>query len=136
MKEKEYPIGGFAPGNYWNKCRSCNVRFMGDKRANQCEPCAEKEQRELEEMSKEPYTEKESEKFWNAKSVQLELGDYYEGLKHPKDKAVYDRLVSLEAKIELLKTLHDYKKLSDDDYNHARSVIESEYQKLIEEHNL
>ena len=35
-----YPIGGFAPGQYWNKCAFCGETFMGDKRAWNCEPCA------------------------------------------------------------------------------------------------
>lgn len=35
-----YPIGGYAPGHYSNKCSNCESRFMGDKYARQCEPCA------------------------------------------------------------------------------------------------
>ena len=35
-----YPIGGFAPGQYWNKCALCGETFIGDKRAWNCEPCA------------------------------------------------------------------------------------------------
>lgn len=42
MSEKKYPIGGFAPGNYGNTCTTCKKEFIGDKRAVQCEPCAEK----------------------------------------------------------------------------------------------
>jgi len=38
--EKKYPIGGYAPGNYHNRCGTCNRSFFGDKRAFQCEPCA------------------------------------------------------------------------------------------------
>lgn len=38
---KEYPIGGFAPGNYSCKCSTCKKTFRGDKRAVQCEPCAD-----------------------------------------------------------------------------------------------
>lgn len=41
---QKYPIGGFAPGSYQCKCVTCKERFMGDKRAVQCEPCATKEQ--------------------------------------------------------------------------------------------
>jgi DNA-directed RNA polymerase subunit RPC12/RpoP len=37
-----YPIGGYAPGNYQNKCCTCGELFIGDKRAVQCEPCATK----------------------------------------------------------------------------------------------
>lgn len=40
QKEKKYPIGGYAPGNYYCKCSSCGYEFQGDKRAVQCEPCA------------------------------------------------------------------------------------------------
>lgn len=40
MEDKKYPIGGFAPGNYHNKCVSCGNIFTGDKRAFECEPCA------------------------------------------------------------------------------------------------
>lgn len=40
MSDNKYPIGGYAPGNYTCKCTTCGERFMGDKRAVQCEPCA------------------------------------------------------------------------------------------------
>lgn len=39
-QDNKYPIGGFAPGNYSNKCATCGKSFMGDKMARQCEPCA------------------------------------------------------------------------------------------------
>lgn len=39
-KPGEYPIAGFAPGGYMNKCTRCEETFMGDKRAYNCEPCA------------------------------------------------------------------------------------------------
>lgn len=42
-EDKQYPIGGYAPGSYYNKCVSCNQQFQGDKRAWQCEPCAIKD---------------------------------------------------------------------------------------------
>lgn len=35
-----YPILGYAPGYYSNKCVNCKEEFMGDKLARQCEPCA------------------------------------------------------------------------------------------------
>ncbi len=35
-----YPIAGYAPGNYGNKCRDCRKYFTGDKYATTCEPCA------------------------------------------------------------------------------------------------
>jgi hypothetical protein len=38
----EYPIGGYAPCNYWCHCTNCKERFSGDKRAVQYEPCARK----------------------------------------------------------------------------------------------
>jgi hypothetical protein len=37
---KKYPIGGYAPGYYSCKCVTCKQEFMGDKYAQQCEPCA------------------------------------------------------------------------------------------------
>lgn len=40
MGENEYPIGGYAPGNYTCKCCICGNTFRGDKRAVQCKPCA------------------------------------------------------------------------------------------------
>jgi hypothetical protein len=40
QQEKKYPIGGYAPGNYHNRCCTCEKSFFGDKRATQCEPCA------------------------------------------------------------------------------------------------
>lgn len=40
-EKNKYPIGGFAPGNYWHRqCVTCKQEFIGDKRAVQCEPCA------------------------------------------------------------------------------------------------
>lgn len=42
MEEKKYPIGGYAPGDYWHKaCNTCGKEFTGDKRAWNCEPCGE-----------------------------------------------------------------------------------------------
>jgi hypothetical protein len=38
--EKNYPIGGYAPGNYYCTCATCKAQFQGDKMAVQCEPCA------------------------------------------------------------------------------------------------
>ena len=37
---KQYPIGGYAPGNYINTCIDCKEYFLGDKKAVQCEACA------------------------------------------------------------------------------------------------
>jgi hypothetical protein len=40
-EKNKYPIGGFAPGNYWHKeCITCKHEFIGAKRAVQCETCA------------------------------------------------------------------------------------------------
>jgi len=39
-KPKQYPIGGYAPGNYSCTCVTCKIDFIGDKLAVQCEPCA------------------------------------------------------------------------------------------------
>ena len=36
----KYPIGGYAPGNYYSECVNCKEEFIGDKLARQCEPCA------------------------------------------------------------------------------------------------
>lgn len=36
----QYPIAGYAPGNYSNRCSTCGDYFEGDKRSSQCEPCA------------------------------------------------------------------------------------------------
>jgi hypothetical protein len=45
--EKKYPIGGYAPGNYHNRCCTCERSFFGDKRAVQCESCAVESLREI-----------------------------------------------------------------------------------------
>lgn len=37
-----WPLGGYAPGGYMNKCFDCGESFDGDKRAIQCLPCAVK----------------------------------------------------------------------------------------------
>lgn len=34
--------GGWAPGNYSNKCGSCGIMFSGAKRASSCSDCAYK----------------------------------------------------------------------------------------------
>ena len=41
MKEDKRPKkGGWAPGNYTNKCVHCGDEFIGDKRAIRCADCA------------------------------------------------------------------------------------------------
>jgi len=38
--KNKYPIGGFAPGFYTNRCITCQKYCVGDKKAVQCEICA------------------------------------------------------------------------------------------------
>jgi hypothetical protein len=38
--KNKYPIGGYKPGYYTNKCKLCSHYFAGDKNTTQCEPCA------------------------------------------------------------------------------------------------
>ncbi len=45
---RQYPIGGYAPGNYMNHCVTCKEEFFGDKLAIQCETCALKLTKEIE----------------------------------------------------------------------------------------
>lgn len=51
MEEKKYPIGGFAPGNYHQRCGACGRSFFGDKRAYQCEPCAIADKEKFDALS-------------------------------------------------------------------------------------
>jgi hypothetical protein len=106
--EKKYPIGGFAPGNYLNKCRSCGIRFAGDKRANQCEPCAIKEMEQDFPLDEKETTLDGSNKYWEKNrflysanfgetAVCLQVSDY---ALHDSFKANYDKLVTLEANIQ------------------------------------
>lgn len=37
---KPWPLAGYAPGHYWNKCHRCEQIFVGDKRAVHCLECA------------------------------------------------------------------------------------------------
>ncbi len=39
-REPDWPLCGYAPGNYLGKCRDCGGVFEGDKRAQQCLACA------------------------------------------------------------------------------------------------
>lgn len=41
-----YPIGGYAPGNYTCTCDTCGEQFIGHKRCRQCEPCSIKKMQE------------------------------------------------------------------------------------------
>jgi len=58
MTEKKYPIGGYAPGNYWGKCSTCKKEFHGDKRAFQCEPCGTASQEEYDSLTEEEKIER------------------------------------------------------------------------------
>lgn len=41
IKEDSRPRrGGWAPGNYLNKCNCCGEEYIGDKRAIECADCA------------------------------------------------------------------------------------------------
>jgi len=53
MTDQQYPIGGFAPGDYFGKCRTCGNQFQGDKRSFQCEPCALKDKQFYDGLSPE-----------------------------------------------------------------------------------
>jgi hypothetical protein len=55
----QYPKGGFAPGNYQCKCCTCGKMFIGDKRAVQCEPCADAKVR-LDESQWQPSSKPQS----------------------------------------------------------------------------
>lgn len=57
MSKKKYPIGGYAPGNYYCKCCVCGNNFQGDKRAVECEPCAVKAMEAFDSLSKEERVE-------------------------------------------------------------------------------
>jgi len=37
--ERIWPVGGYAPGNYWCQCSQCGGNFQGDKRAFECHDC-------------------------------------------------------------------------------------------------
>ena len=52
-ENKKYPVGGYAPGNYYCTCISCDTTFVGDKRAVQCEPCGIKSNRPNNPLQKD-----------------------------------------------------------------------------------
>jgi hypothetical protein len=56
-KVKTYPIGGYAPGNYQCQCCKCGNKFVGDKRAVECEPCAIKDKEAFDALSPEEQDE-------------------------------------------------------------------------------
>lgn len=53
MTDNKYPIGGYAPGNYFCKCAVCGNKFRGDKRAVECEPCAVSSKEKFDKLSPE-----------------------------------------------------------------------------------
>lgn len=53
MQENKYPIGGYAPGNYFCHCVTCKNQFQGDKRAVQCESCALEQKKRFDALSPE-----------------------------------------------------------------------------------
>jgi len=57
MTEKKYPIGGYAPGNYECHCCKCGVKFSGDKRAVEYEPCAVKDKEHFDSLPEEEQIE-------------------------------------------------------------------------------
>ena len=81
IEPAQSPIGGFAPGSYWCNCVTCKEKFMGDKKAVQCEPCAIEmvnikvkinEQGGIESVKEDPLEEAAEEYFlqeysWNGK---------------------------------------------------------------------
>lgn len=56
MGEK-YPIGGYAPGNYYCTCCICGSQFQGDKRAVECESCAVAAKAKFDALSPEEQEE-------------------------------------------------------------------------------
>jgi len=45
-QDHRHPRGGWAPGEYMNKCIGCDTLFFGDKRAVECSDCAYAEEEE------------------------------------------------------------------------------------------
>ena len=77
---KQYPMGGFAPGNYWHKeCVTCKKEFMGDKRAVQCESCAIELTKQF--TQKEPKQEKEEEYFKHLEKDKKEFAEEWEEIR-------------------------------------------------------
>lgn len=58
MSNKTYPIGGYAPGNYYGKCSTCKQEYQGDKRSFQCEPCGTASQAEYDALTLEEKEER------------------------------------------------------------------------------
>lgn len=58
MSDNQYPIGGYAPGNYYCKCSTCGNQFQGDKRAFQCEPCGTKSEAEWNALTPQQQQER------------------------------------------------------------------------------
>lgn len=58
MTEVKYPIGGYAPGEYYCTCGTCNERFIGAKRSFQCLPCGTKSEAEWNALTPEQQEER------------------------------------------------------------------------------
>lgn len=50
-EDKRLQEGGWAPGRYTNTCFSCKIRFLGDKRAIFCAPCAYGDKDSIQEFN-------------------------------------------------------------------------------------
>jgi hypothetical protein len=57
MSERQYPIGGYAPGGYMNHCSNCKKEYLGDKRSWECEDCAIKNEAAFNALSPEEQSE-------------------------------------------------------------------------------
>jgi hypothetical protein len=86
-------------------------------------------------MSKEPKSHKGSERFWDKISAYAASDgcEGWYGFRIKEHKELYDKLVSLEAKIE---ELEPFKKFGGIDLASKYYELQSEYQQLLKEHNL
>jgi len=80
-ESKQYPIGGYAPGYYDCTCTTCKIKFTGDKRAFQCEPCAIKTTQEHpKQVLKQETIEDAAERISKINSVyETAQDDFYQG---------------------------------------------------------
>lgn len=47
IRDRKYPICGYAPGGYMCRCKDCSIIYDGDKRSWRCLDCALIEQQRL-----------------------------------------------------------------------------------------
>lgn len=82
VETEKYPICGYAPGSYWCECVTCKKKFMGDKRAAQCEPCALEMVKMVKLFKKETVVEA-AERYENSfkESIGTESADFQAGAK-------------------------------------------------------